>query len=184
MGLALPLLMRATTPVGRLGGLAVASGLPLLFPGHSQETLLPFLPVFAAGTLCFLLATRMIGRKSYWPALGILSVIVFKTSDAAVALATTGTAVLIATVRIPRVAPVAWLGAISYSLYLLHVPIGYRVSTTIRRMSDGELVPIFDVLGALAISIAGAALLHRYVERPSLRVAARVGYRGPRLTIV
>ena len=46
----------------------------------------------------------------------------FKKHDTGVALATVGTAVLIATVRIPRVAPIAWLGAISYSLYLLHVP--------------------------------------------------------------
>lgn len=177
-GLALPLLMRAGTPARRLAGLALASCLPLLFPGHSQATLLPFLPVFAAGTLCFLLETRMIGRKSYWAGLGALAAIVFKTSDAGVALATIGTAVLIATVHIRRVASIAWLGAISYSLYLLHVPVGYRVSTTIRRLSDGELVPILAIVGALAVSIAAAALLHRYVEQPALRLAARIGYRG------
>ena len=49
MGLALPLLMLARTPAGRLAGLAVASCLPLLLPGRSNATILPFLPVFAAG---------------------------------------------------------------------------------------------------------------------------------------
>ena len=66
MGLALPLLMLARTPATRLAGLALASCLPLLVPGRSNATLLPFLPVFAAGTLTFLLATNRIGRKSYW----------------------------------------------------------------------------------------------------------------------
>jgi peptidoglycan/LPS O-acetylase OafA/YrhL len=167
MGLGLPLLTFAATPARRLAGLALASCLPLLLPGHrSNATILPFLPVFAAGTLCFLLEARLIGQKSFWPALIILAGIVFETSDAGVALATTGTAILIATVRIPRIAPVAWLGAISYSLYLLHVPLGYRVSNTI--------------IGELAVSIAGAALLHRYVEQPALRLAGRIRYRGAR----
>ncbi len=91
-----------------------------------------------------------------------------------------GTAVVIATVRIPRVAAIAWLGAISYSLYLLHVPVGYRVMNMIRRLSDGELEPTLTIVAALAASIAGAALLHRLVEQPSLRFAARIGYRATR----
>jgi peptidoglycan/LPS O-acetylase OafA/YrhL len=48
----------------------------------------------------------------------------------------------------------------------LHVPLGYRVSNTI--------------IGELAVSIAGAALLHRYVEQPALRLAGRIRYRGAR----
>ena len=180
MGLALPLLMRAGTPARRLASLAIASCPPLLLPGHSNATILPFLPVFATGTLTFLFATNRVGQKSYWAALPVLAGVVFKTQDAGVAIATTGTAVLIATVRIPRVAPIAWLGAISYSLYLLHVPIGYRLMHMIKRLSDGEVVPTLLITAALAVSIAGAALLHRYVEQPSLRLAARIGYRATR----
>ena len=180
MGLALPLLMLAGTPARRLAGLALVSCLPLLLPGRSNATILPFLPVFAAGTLTFLLATNRIGRKSYGAALAVLAGILIKTHDTGVALATVGTAVVIATVRIPRVAVIAWLGAISYSLYLLHVPIGYRLMHMIRRLSDGEVVPSLLIVGALAASIAGAALLHRFVEQPSLRLAARIGYRATR----
>jgi peptidoglycan/LPS O-acetylase OafA/YrhL len=182
MGLALPLLMRAGSPVGRLGGLGAASCLPLLLPRHSNATVLPFLPVFAAGTLTFLLARKMIGRRSYWTALVVLGGIVFVHHDAGAALATTGTAALIATVRMARIAPIAWLGSISYSLYLLHVPIGYRVSGMIRRAFDSESAPILltilPIIVPLAASLAAAAVLHRYVERPSLRLAARIGYRA------
>jgi peptidoglycan/LPS O-acetylase OafA/YrhL len=180
IGLALPLLMRARTPAARLAGLALASCLPLLLPGRSNATILPYLPVFAAGTLSFLRATNRVGQKSYWAALAVLAGILMKTQDTGVALATTGTAALIATVRIPRIAPIAWLGAISYSLYLLHVPIGYRAMNAIKKSSDGELVPMLAIVGALAASIVGAALLHRYVEQPSLRLAARIGYRATR----
>ena len=180
MGLALPLLMRASTPARRLACLALASCVPLLLPGRSNATLLPFLPVFAAGTLTFLFATNLIGRKSYCAALAVLAGILIKTSDTGTALATTGTAIVIVTVRIPRVAPIAWLGAISYSLYLLHVPIGYRLMHMIRRLSDGEVGPTLLIVAALAASIAGAALLHRFVEQPSLRLASRIGYRATR----
>jgi len=180
MGLALPLLMRAGTPARRLAGLALAACVPLLLPGRSNATILPFLPVFAAGTLSFLLATNKIGQVSYWAALTVLAGILMKTHDTGVALATMGTAAVIATVRIPRVAPIAWLGAISYSLYLLHVPIGYRLMHMMRRLSDGDLVPTLAVVAALAASIAGAALLHHFVEQPSLRFAARIGYRATR----
>jgi peptidoglycan/LPS O-acetylase OafA/YrhL len=180
MGAALPLLMSARTPAGRLAGLAVASFVPLLLPWRSNATVLPYLPVFAAGTLTFLLATNMIGRKSYWAALAVVVGILFKTDDPGVPLATAGTAILIATVRMPRIAPVAWLGAISYSLYLLHGLFGYRVSHTIKEWSDGVLGRIMALVGALVVSIACAALMNRYVERPSLRFAARIGYGATR----
>ena len=103
MALALPMLVRAGTPVKRLAGVALASILPMFSPGNSNATILPFLPVFAAGTLTFLLATNRIGRTSYWPALAVLAAVVFKKHDTGVALATTATTVLIATVRIPRI---------------------------------------------------------------------------------
>ena len=177
MGVALPLLMLARTPERRLAGITLASCVPLLLPGRNNATIVPFLPVFAAGTLTCLRATKMIGQASYWAALAVLAVIVFEKHDAGVALATTGTAVLIATVRIPRIRPVAWLGAISYSLYLLHGPVGYRVGDAIRRLSGSELMPVVAIIGPLAASITAAALLHRFVERPALQLAARIGYR-------
>jgi len=49
-----------------------------------------------------------------------------------------------------------------------------------RRLSDGELAPPLLIIGALAASIAAAALLHRFVEQPSLRLAARIGYGAAR----
>jgi peptidoglycan/LPS O-acetylase OafA/YrhL len=177
MGLALPLLLGGT-PVRRLAGLALVACLPLLLPGHSNATILPYLPVFAAGILCFWRATNNVGQRSFWAALAVVAGIVFKTQDAAVAVATTGTAAVIATVRIRRIAGMAWLGAISYSLYLLHVPIGYRAMNAIERVSGGEPGTVVAIVGALAASIAAAALLHRWVEKPSIRLAAKISYRA------
>jgi peptidoglycan/LPS O-acetylase OafA/YrhL len=44
--------------------------------------------------------------------------------------------------------------------------------------SDSDLVPILVIVGPLVASIAAATLLHRLVEKPSLRLAARIGYRA------
>jgi peptidoglycan/LPS O-acetylase OafA/YrhL len=176
MGIALPLLL-AGEPATRLAGVALVSSLPLLLPTRSNATIFPFLSVFGAGILSFLRSRNLIGRKSYWGALLVVTGIVFEKHDAGFALATVSTAVLLVKVQIPRIAPIAWLGAISYSLYLLHVPIGHRVISLMIRVSGSGLIGIPTVAGALAASMVGAALLCRWVEKPSLRWAAKIGYR-------
>jgi peptidoglycan/LPS O-acetylase OafA/YrhL len=175
MGVALPLL-RPGTPGRFIAALVIVSCLPLLLPTRSNATIFPFLSIFAIGILTFLHSTGIIGRDGYWMALAALTGIVFKKHDAAVALATVGTAALLATVQLPRIAPIAWLGAISYSIYLLHVPIGHRTISLMIRLSGSGLIGIPTIAGALTTTLAGAALLHRYVERPSMRLAARIGY--------
>ena len=175
MGLVLPLL-RLGNSLTRLVGLALVACLPLLSLSRSNATIFPLLPVFAIGCLSFLVASRLIGWRSYWVALGVFSAIIFKKHDADVALVTTGTAVLVATVHIPRIAPFAWLGKMSYSLYLLHIPIGLGVISLIIRISGNGVIGIPSIATGLAASLAAAALLNRYVEQPSLRLAARIGY--------
>jgi len=52
--------------------------------------------------------------------------------------------------------------------------------STIRRLADGELVPILVIVGPLAVSIVAAALLRRYVEHSDVRLAGRIGYSAAR----
>ena len=62
--------------------------------------------------------------------------------------------------------PLMFLGTISYSLYLIHQSIGYVI---IRGLdSYGLINPVSIILAPLAISIAIATLMQRYIERPSL----------------
>lgn len=65
------------------------------------------------------------------------------------------------------------LGLISYSLYLVHVPIGGRVVNLGARFVDGELQQLLLSLCALLTSIAAAWVFMRLVERPAITWARR-----------
>jgi peptidoglycan/LPS O-acetylase OafA/YrhL len=67
------------------------------------------------------------------------------------------------------------LGAISYSLYLLHVPIGGKVVNFGRRFVEGAAAELVLSIGALAISITAAVVFWRLVEQPATATARLVG---------
>ncbi len=71
--------------------------------------------------------------------------------------------------------PLVLLGSISYSLYLLHGPIGFTVSSILVRRVPG-LPQVVTSLTALAASMVGAWALFRLVERPSQRLSGRIRY--------
>ena len=58
------------------------------------------------------------------------------------------------------------MGAFSYSLFLVHVPVGGRLGNLLDRMSwPAWLI----VTGAVAASIAAAWIFHRLVEAPTMQ---------------
>ena len=79
-----------------------------------------------------------------------------------------------------RMPPLVWLGRLSFSLYLVHMPVLVAAQYALHR-----LLPIWAAVLAGAIAaLPAAALLHRLVEVPSRRLARRVEVavsRGPTL---
>lgn len=69
------------------------------------------------------------------------------------------------------------LGGISYSLYLVHIPVGGKIVNFGRRFFSDDLGLIVLSLSALACSILAAWIFWRYVERPSIRLARNWAYR-------
>ena len=71
-----------------------------------------------------------------------------------------GLATTMAILFLPKIdwKPLVWVGTVSYSLYLLHVPIGGRVLNVLERFSHFELVKILAVPAALATSLLAAWL--------------------------
>jgi peptidoglycan/LPS O-acetylase OafA/YrhL len=68
--------------------------------------------------------------------------------------------------RILSIKPLMYLGTISYSLYLIHQNVGYII---IRQLDANNMLnPISIIIVPLTIVIAIAALMQRYIEKPSL----------------
>jgi peptidoglycan/LPS O-acetylase OafA/YrhL len=71
--------------------------------------------------------------------------------------------------------PNQFLGRISFSLYLIHVPI---IATLAYTLGDAQWW-LVGIIG-LPLSLGAATVFHRYVEVPSQRLAHRVGARVAR----
>lgn len=135
--------------------------------------------LFFVGICC---ARKVLNLDPRWltlAACGIAIGALYFIVEPAVAFVTLLTALLIAFVDVPRFRILSFLGAISYSLYLLHVPIGGRVVNIGRRFIDGPVQEILLSLVALAVSLIVAAIFWKYVEEPAKRASKRVML-GPR----
>ena len=172
----LALLRREHARVAVVLGLAALAS---LVPGASDHTLMPYLPIFGLGLLVFLVQSALVGRASFWIAMGALVALLAGTLPLPSVIAGTATALVIACVRMRRIAPVAWLGTLSYSLYLVHVPIGGRLIMLGGRLGASAGLELLLVGAALALSLGVAYVLFLTVERPSRTLAARIRYGRP-----
>jgi peptidoglycan/LPS O-acetylase OafA/YrhL len=131
---------------------------------------------FGLSTLAIAVYFTMIGMHfvpESWNALTWLGLETQRTNVLS-ALAISSSALTVAAVHIPRVRaalewrPVAFVGRVSYSLYLLH----FTVLLTLLRYVRGTMVDvgvIVFILGVVSVSVALASLMYRWVELPSIR---------------
>lgn len=68
----------------------------------------------------------------------------------------------------------ARVGTFSFSMYLLHAPIGGRIVNLMTRAGDSQGLQVVASLLGLAASIGAAWLFWRYIERPASRAAQRI----------
>jgi len=74
-------------------------------------------------------------------------------------------------------APVQFLGKISYPIYLLHLPALVFVREMLRFNHLDAHAPIFQmalVVSGLVATLAGAWLLHEFIEQPMIRLGKRI----------
>jgi peptidoglycan/LPS O-acetylase OafA/YrhL len=157
---------------GTIAGMVLAGA-----AGHGNVALLPhWLPIFALGMTSFQGFVGHVTRPQFF----ILTALVAGAAAAivgvqeAVAGTLTGVVIVLAGTRpLPAwLNPLAAAGAISYSLYLVHVPIGGRVINLVSRLPNTLGYRYAGILAAFVVSGLAAVAFWWLVERPSQRWAS------------
>ncbi|MBE7209728.1 MAG: acyltransferase [Gluconacetobacter diazotrophicus] len=170
--------------VSLVGGLGLLSLVERTGDVAAPPWLLPFWFYFAAGIFCYWHLRGQLGAVEFWAFTGALAVVAWRDPDgrAAVGLATVLSFYAVGNARRLTVwlggTGFSYLGRISYSLYLIHLPVllvvmraGYKLT------GENRPAAVCWFVLALLASVAAAHLLWRYVEMPSARLARRMKFR-------
>jgi peptidoglycan/LPS O-acetylase OafA/YrhL len=174
IGLVFPLLIsgsRSVQLVTTAGMACVAVAIP------KPEWLFHWLPLFLLGMSTFQFRRGAFSLPVYGAALCAVTALCVISYGVFVASAGLITACVIAFTSGSMPPLAVFFGHISYSLYLLHVPIGGRVVNLGARFAHTLPLQIGVICCAFAASIGAAWLLHRFVERPAQRWSSSIGYK-------
>lgn len=75
------------------------------------------------------------------------------------------------------------IGAISYSIYLVHVPIGMRIVNLGSRLNSGTVGKLGVIVMAFMFTLGTSYLLYFFVEKPSRKLSASISYRDSEVEI-
>lgn len=70
-----------------------------------------------------------------------------------------------------------YLGRISYTLYIIHSEVGWKFLSLVKHFLGNDMAPWLSglsVVAGIAVSIIAAHILHVLVERPSLKLCAKL----------
>ena len=186
IGLAFPLLLRrnlfwlAVAPLCLVAAVWSSQQNYIFMQLPQQNFIFMHLPFFLMGVAAFHYRRDMMTELPFLIVVFLLGIFVAtsgltfqEVSPRLAGLAGVFVAMVIGTVN-AKLRPLARLGTISYSLYLLHWPIAAFVSNIVR-----ERVPaLVGVFITLAVCIFAAWAMYRLVELPSLRWSRRIRYRS------
>ena len=146
--------------------------LPLLF--DQGPTVFGWSALFAMGFLAILWQRGELKHWVFFLGLAIAGIVQWEVRSPVSAVLGFSTALGI--LFLPNFAwrPLVWVGTISYSLYLLHVPLGGRVMNFLERFSEFGFVQLMSVPLALAITLFFAWIFFLLVEKPSHELAQKI----------
>lgn len=148
----------------------------LAFLIPSEQFIFHWLFLFMLGIVAFQLRVGLIRRGPFAGWVAILGCGAWAVGSGPIALTGVVTALTLGLLEAVPMRPLLFLGEISYSLYLLHVPIGGRIINLGQRFVHTTLEKGVVLAVAIAASIASAWLLYHFVERPAQRWSSRIRY--------
>jgi peptidoglycan/LPS O-acetylase OafA/YrhL len=138
-----------------------------------------FVFLFLFGVVAFQRRTGLIGVVEYGALLAVATGGAILTVGAPAAVAGLLAVAVIGLYGQGRSFLSGFCGKISYSLYLLHWPLGHLTLSVLGLKllrAEGDAARILVLFVALGVCLASAYLLHVLVEWPSQRWAAHLGY--------
>jgi peptidoglycan/LPS O-acetylase OafA/YrhL len=152
-----------------LGTLAAA-----LLLGGDLRLVFAYLPLFAFGFLTFLWFERRLHgvEIALWAAVFAVTCSWTVGIDDMLSGLFAAALILAPWPRDIRLLTIA--GSLSYSLYLIHNPIGVRVFTIVERLPARPTFQVAGIAVAVLISLIAAYVFHALAEAPSLRAARRI----------
>lgn len=157
----------------RYATFAALAVLALLQPDPSL--VFHYLFIFMLGMVTFQYFVGLLPIRFYAPTLVALAIGCVHTLGPTVAVISVLTALFIAFVR-SGIPVLGFLGTISYSLYLIHVPIGARILFLGLTHVHGGAARVLVLLVTLGLTIGAAYVFYLLVERPAQRWSAKVRY--------
>lgn len=140
----------------------------------STALALPYASLFYAGILFYRIRTD---RFTWWRAGGVALCLALRIAFAspltiAIECAIFATFALCVANKLPmlRARPLLFFGAISYSLYVVHQPLGYRLQLGFYALGAP---PWLNLAASLGVLVAVATVLTYAVERPGTRLIRR-----------
>ena len=134
-----------------------------------------WLPLFLVGVLVFYCKAGLMQKSVVFGLLALLAGYVWMKAGMVIGLIVLLTAALILFVEVKN-RVLSFLGDISYSLYLVHVPVGGRVINLSLRHADSMPEKVVSLAIALAVSLGAAYLFYRLIELPSRKWASSIRY--------
>lgn len=185
MGLLFPLVVARNQAVrlATIGVMAASSvaSVPILFP--TEPPWAPFIPgllcLFLFGILTFQFRVGLIRVAEYLPAMIVVAVTSVATLGRAPSLAGLGAVAVILAYPGRTSVVSGFFAKISYSLYLLHWPIGHYTLSVVGMKylkAESDAARIFVILLSLAVCLASAYVLYVLVERPAQHWSKRFRY--------
>ena len=172
VGLAMPLLAG-----GKVARFVVTIAMLLAYDTVYWDRLVfHYLPVFLIGVFVFQYRARIIERWEMLGMIAVMSLAMLRISGWLVPLVAIPTGLLIAFVSFEnRVAD--RVGDVSYSLYLLHLPIGVSVIGCLSHWLpySSSYIGLLDVVG-VAASMAAAWVMYQFIEKPSQELSSAIRF--------
>jgi peptidoglycan/LPS O-acetylase OafA/YrhL len=179
VGLMLPLLATPRKLV-RFAGAAIMISLFFAFP-YNDRLIFHHLPVFLIGVFVFQYRAKLIGAREFAGLVAVMTLVMIRPLGWLVLVVAVATGMLIALSTFHSHAADR-VGDISYSLYLLHLPIGVAVIGCLSHWLPyaSWFIGLLDVIG-VAASAWAAWIMYQIIEKPSqdLSSAIRFSHRKP-----